>query len=79
MIAVARYGIGILSVVQGSFLGLVIYLSIGMSSETLYNLDDLELASFKSTSVYTGLIFISIALFCSVLGLALASINRICC
>jgi hypothetical protein len=78
-ISIARYSIGILSLMQAFLLSLVIYLSLGMSSQTLYNLEDLELSSYKSTSMYTGLIFISIATFCCLLGLTLASCKRICC
>ena len=49
MITVARYGIGILSLLQASAIALVIYLSFGIFSEPLYNLEDLELSSYKTT------------------------------
>ena len=79
IISLSRYSIGLLTLVQAFLISLVVYLSLQIKDEQFYNIEDLELQSFKQTSQFTGFIFISIASACCLLGMLLVAFKRICC
>jgi hypothetical protein len=54
-------------------------ISLQLSSEAFYNIEDLELHSYYQSSIFSGFVFLCIAAATSLLGLTLVTCKRICC
>ena len=67
------------SLIQLGLISVIILISKGFEEQKLYNMEDLGFKQYRTQTEFTGTIFISLALFSSILGLALISHQEICC